>query len=79
MVNTTAKKQAIKINLNGIVKVSPDAMLVVVKGAKPEDTNSITNPVKIVPVTTTVKGIRKSFTRSLEPYSVSILQLQTGK
>ncbi len=79
MVNTTAKKQAIKINLNGVAKVSPDATLVVVKGTKPEDTNSITDPVKIVPIATTIKGISKSFTRNLEPYSVSILQLQTGK
>ena len=79
MVNTTAKKQSVKINLDGIAKVSPDATLVVVKGTKPDDTNSITDPVKIVPVTSTIKGISKSFTRNLDPYSVSMLQLQTGK
>jgi alpha-L-arabinofuranosidase len=79
MVNTTAKKQAIKINLDGIAKVSPIATLVVVKGTKPEDTNSITDPVKIVPATTTVKGVSKSFSRNLDPYSVTVLQLQTRK
>jgi alpha-N-arabinofuranosidase len=79
MVNTTAKKQAVKINLNGIVNISPEATLVVVKGNNPEDTNSITNPVKIVPVTSTVNGLNKNFTRNLDPYSVSILQLQTRK
>ena len=79
MVNTTAKKQTLKINLNGIGKVFSNATLVVVKGKKPEDTNSITEPVNIVPVTTTIKGISKNFTRNLEPYSVSILQLQIEK
>ena len=79
MVNTTAKKQAVKINLNGIAKVSPDATLVVIKSAKPDDTNTINEPVKIIPVTSTIKGVSKSFTRNLDPYSVSVLQLQTGK
>ncbi|MBC7535367.1 MAG: alpha-N-arabinofuranosidase [Ferruginibacter sp.] len=75
LVNTTAKKQAIKINLDGIAKVATDATIIVIKGSKPEDTNSITDPLKIVPVSTTIQGISKSFTRSLDPYSVSILQL----
>ncbi len=79
MVNTTAKKQAVKISLDGIGKVSPEATLVVVKSSKPDDTNSISDPVKIVPVISTIKGISKSFTRSLDPYSVSFLQLQTSK
>ncbi|MBD0377957.1 MAG: alpha-N-arabinofuranosidase, partial [Flavisolibacter sp.] len=79
VVNTTAKKQSVKINLDGIAKVSPDATLVVVKGSKPDDTNTLNEPVKILPVTSTVKGITKSFTRSLDPYSVSVLQLQASK
>ncbi len=79
IVNTTAKKQAVKISLEGIAKVSPDATLVVVKSGKPDDTNTISEPVKVVPVTSTIKGIKKSFSRSLNPYSVSILLLQTSK
>jgi len=79
IVNTTAKKQAIKINLNGVGKVAPNATLAVVKGNKPEDTNTITEPANITPVTTTIKGVANSFTRNLDPYSVSILQLQTVK
>jgi alpha-L-arabinofuranosidase len=79
MVNTTAKKQAVKISLDGIANISPEATLVVAKGNKPDDTNSITDPVKIVPVTSIVKGINKNFTRNLDPYSVSVLQLQIRK
>jgi len=47
--------------------------------SKPDDTNTITDPEKIIPVSSTINKITKSFTRNLDPYSVSILQLQTGK
>lgn len=79
VVNTIGKKQPVTINLQGAAKVSPNATLVVIKGAKPEDTNSITDPEKIVPVTSAIKGIKTVFTRTLDPYSVSIILLQTGK
>jgi alpha-L-arabinofuranosidase len=79
VVNTIGKKQPVTINLNGAVKVSPNATLIVIKGEKPEDTNSITDQEKIVPVTSTINGIKQVFTRTLDPYSVSIYQLQTGK
>ena len=79
VVNTIAKKQTIKINLSGAAKVMPEAALVVVKGAKPDDTNSITDPEKIVPVTSTIQGIKPAFSRTLDPYSVSIIELKTGK
>ncbi len=79
MVNTISKKQAVKINLDGIARVSSNATVAVVKGNKPEETNTINDPVNIVPVTTTVKGIGKSFMRTLDPYSVTILQLETGR
>lgn len=77
LVNTTGKKQAVDINLNGLANVSPEATLVVVKGDKPEATNTLTEPEKIVPVTMKIKGVKPVFTRSLDPYSVTILQLQT--
>ena len=79
LVNTTAIKQTVKFNLDGIAKVLPDATLIVIKGSKPEDTNTINDPIKILPVTSIIKGIGKSFTKNLEPYSVSILQLNTVK
>lgn len=79
LVNTTGKKQPVDITLNGVASVLPTATLVVIKGDKPEATNTITEPEKIIPVTSTVKGVARAFTRTLDPYSVSILQLQTGK
>ncbi len=75
VVNTLGKEQSVQIKLNGDVKLAKEATLVEVKGEKPEDTNSITDPENIVPVTTQIKGVSTSFKRKLAPYSVSILQL----
>lgn len=79
LVNTTGKKQPVQINLDGVTKLSPTATLVVIKSSKPEDTNTITDPEKVVPVTSKIKGVAKAFKRTLDPYSVSILQIQTAK
>jgi alpha-L-arabinofuranosidase len=79
LVNTTDKKQPVQINLNGISKVSANATLVVIKSNKPEDTNTINDPEKIIPVTSKIKGVTPVFKRTLDPYSVSIFELQTGK
>lgn len=75
LVNTTGAKQPVNINLNGIGKVSPAAVLYVIKGEKPQDTNTITDPEKIVPVKLDIKGIAPQFTQILDPYSVSVIQI----
>jgi len=79
LVNTTGRKQLVNINLNGVGKVSAEATISVIKGSKPEDTNTITAPEKIVPVSAAIKGVAAKFKRTLEPYSVSVLQLQVVK
>ena len=79
LVNTSSKKQPVTINLKGETKVSPNAVLIVIKADKPDDTNSITEPEKIIPATSSINGIKPSFTRILDPYSVNILQIQRGQ
>ena len=76
VVNTIGKKQSIKINIDGAVKVLPEATTVTIKGDKPDDTNTINDPQNIVPVTSTVKGVKNSFSQSFAPYSVTIMQIQ---
>lgn len=79
IVNTTAKKQTVKINLDGIEKVAPSGTLVIVKGDEPDETNSITDPKNIVPETLTINGIKKSFSRKFDPYSVNIMEIKINK
>lgn len=79
LVNTTGKKQPVAINLQGIAKVLPTATMYVIKGDKPEATNTITEPEKIVPVSTTINKLSPQFKRTLDPYSVTVIQLQVIK
>jgi alpha-N-arabinofuranosidase len=79
LVNTTGNQQPVEINLKGIGKVLPEATMIVVKGNKPEDTNTLTDPEKIIPLSLKIKGVASSFTRPLDPYSVTILVMQSGK
>jgi alpha-N-arabinofuranosidase len=77
LVNASGSNQNVNINLKGIAKVVSNGSMVTLKADKPEDTNSITEPGKIVPVTSKVKGIGKNFMRSLPAYSITILQIET--
>ncbi|MFD0330705.1 hypothetical protein ACFQZC_27170 [Streptacidiphilus monticola] len=43
--------------------------------ARPTDTNSITQPDNIVPVTTPVTGLGSEFTRTFPAYSMTVLTL----
>ncbi|WP_448699224.1 alpha-L-arabinofuranosidase C-terminal domain-containing protein [Mucilaginibacter sp. AW1-3] len=77
IVNTLGSAQAVNIELKGVANVNANGTLVEMKADKPEDTNSITEPQKIVPVTTVIKGLGKTFSRTLAPYSINILLVDT--
>src|SRR6187399_441566 len=79
VVNTIGKQQLVEISLKGVGKISTDATMIVIKGDKPEDTNTITEPGKVMPFTSKINGVASTFVRTLDPYSVSILQIQTNK
>lgn len=76
MVNIMDSPQTVQINLAGLTSVDQNAMAVTLSG-KPEDTNSITDPVKIVPVITKVAGVNSNFSYTFVPNSVTVLQLHT--
>lgn len=79
VVNATGKSQQVDIELTGVVKLASTGTLIVIKGDTPDDTNTIDNPEKIVPVTSAIKGIGKKFTKTFDPYSVSVIQINTIK
>jgi len=77
IVNIASTSQDVQINLNGAAKVAPEGTAVVLTSAQPTDTNSIDDPQKIVPVTSKATGLAATFTRTLAPYSVNVLQIET--
>jgi alpha-N-arabinofuranosidase len=79
VVNTMATPQAVQINLTGAANIAPEGRVVSLSSAKPDDTNTITDPTKIVPVTSEVTGLGNTFTQTFAPYSVNVLQIGTHK
>jgi alpha-N-arabinofuranosidase len=75
VVNASGIAQAVNINLDGVKKVAPQATVITLRSDKPEDTNTIDEPGKIKPAVTKAAGIQKSFTRTFEPYSITVVQL----
>jgi alpha-N-arabinofuranosidase len=78
VVNTDDTSREIAISLKG-GNISASGTLVVLKGDKPEDTNTIDEPTRIVPVTSTIMGLGRLFRHTFEPYSVNVIKLTKHK
>jgi alpha-N-arabinofuranosidase len=75
-VNRAATAQAVRVEFSGLASVDAKGQAVTLSSASPNDTNSITEPTKIVPVTSSVDGLGTSFTRTFPPYSLTVLQMK---
>ena len=75
-VNPLGTATPLRVDIKGS-GIGPDGEAVVMKADNLTDTNSIVEPTKIVPVTTKESGLGTSFTRTLPPYSITILKLQS--
>ena len=76
VVNISPTPQTVNIDFKGARSVAPDGTSVVLKSANPTDTNSIDDPVKIVPVTSKVSGIASNYSSTFAPYSINVLQVE---
>ncbi|MBS1662667.1 MAG: carbohydrate binding domain-containing protein [Bacteroidetes bacterium] len=76
VVNATSVEQDVKFVVEGVKSVVSQGTEVVLRSGNPEDTNTIAEPGKVVPVTSVVKGLGKDFKRKVAAWSVTVLQLQ---
>ena len=75
IVNASSKAQDLKISLDGAKLVKPTAKLIRMSATTTAATNSITDPKRVVPVESVVKGVSKEFTRTVPGYSIDVLEL----
>jgi len=75
VVNTVGTPQDVRIDLKGASHVKPDGTSIVLASDSPDDTNTITDPTKYVPVTSKTDGLGDAFTRTFAPYSVNVLEI----
>ncbi len=76
LVNPELTPQSLPIEIKGVTALKSKATVITLS-ASPEDTNSIRRPRNVVPITTTLSGVKPGFSFTLPPYSVVVLKLQT--
>ena len=76
VVNRAGTPQPVHVPISGVSAVEPRGQTITLSAASPEDTNSITEPAKIAPVTANIDGLGTSFTREFAPYSITIVQMK---
>jgi alpha-L-arabinofuranosidase len=76
LVNAAGSPQPVHISLTGVRAVSSRAKAIVLTSGSPQDTNTMTDPTRVVPRTTTLTGIAPTFDLALAPYSISVLEIE---
>jgi len=75
LVNPATNSVALNIEINGAASLASKGTAITLTGT-PDDSNSITQPKKVVPVTKIVRGVKSAFTYTLLPHSIVVLKLK---
>ncbi len=75
LVNASSITQGVEIKLDGARRVASKATVTTLSGRTTEETNSIIDPVRIVPVTSTITNAAPTFSYSLPKYSIQVLDI----
>ncbi|MEY9965362.1 alpha-L-arabinofuranosidase [Streptacidiphilus sp. MAP12-16] len=75
VVNPGGSAQPVTVNLSGAGTVRSSGTQTVLSSAHPTDTNTISDPANVVPVTSPVTGLAATFTRTFPAYSVTVLTI----
>jgi alpha-L-arabinofuranosidase len=75
LVNPGATAQPLSIQIKGIHSLAPDATAITLAG-NPDDTNSITQPTRVIPVTTKLAETQPGFTYTMPAHSIVVLKLK---
>jgi len=75
VVNPGAAAQTVNIELKGVTNVRGEGKVVIMRASGPTETNSITEPTKIVPVTELLKKVATRFSYTFPAWSITVLEL----
>jgi len=75
LVNASSMPQAVQIKLNGAAHVSSKATVTTLSGKTTQETNSIAEPSRVVPVVSSIANAGATFTHTLPRYSIQVLDL----
>jgi alpha-N-arabinofuranosidase len=75
LVNPATNSVSLAIAITGVTSLASTATAITL-AANPDDSNSISQPKRIVPVIKTIRGIKSRFTYTLPPNSIVVLKLK---
>ena len=75
LVNPNGTPESLRLEINGVASLASKGSAITLAGNL-DDSNSITHPRKIFPVTTTVRGIKPVFSYTMPPHSIVVLKLK---
>ena len=75
IVNPSDKPQTVRIKLTGATEVGKTGKIETLSASSPNDTNSITEPTKVTPVTSPLQIPGSSFDHTFPAYSINVLEL----
>jgi alpha-L-arabinofuranosidase len=76
IVNRADAAQSVKIDIAGANAIAGEGTATVLKAANRDETNSLSDPQHLVPVTEKISGLGASFTRTFPPCSITVLELE---
>ena len=76
LVNRAGAPQAVKVEIAGLASVESKGQCLTMAASSPEETNTVTEPTKISPKLTAADNLGARFTRTLPPYSITILEMK---
>ena len=75
LVNPELTSQWVPIEIKGVTVLASKATVITLAG-NPEDTNSTSHPKNVVPITTTLSGVKPGFTYTLPANSIVVIKLR---
>jgi alpha-N-arabinofuranosidase len=75
LVNASSTPQPVEIKLVGANRVGSKAIVITLSGKTTQETNSITEPTRIVPVTSSITNAGTTFTHTLPRFSIQVMDL----
>ena len=77
IVNRASTPQPVHVEIGGLGTVESKGQSIEMSASAPDDTNSVTEPSKVAPKTTSVDGLGAKFTKPFPPYSITVLEMKS--
>lgn len=75
LVNGNSQPQSVSIRFDGGKTIGAEGIVETLGGTNPAETNTISEPKKIVPIKSTLRNVKASFDQTVPAYSIQVLEL----